>query len=101
MKLHDFGLWFYYWYNGEKEWSTTIPTRGWFYICYDANCLGYHNDDKLLIYDDVPYSINLNKDFPLHGEYLGRKPCTIYLIGRFLIMDDFEIVKNPDYQEQK
>ena len=105
MKITDFGLWFL---DDErpkdrpKEWFTAIPQAGGFAIYYDGNYLGYyHNDDSLLIYDDKPHSINLNKYSPLHGGYLGRSHYTIYTIGRRLTMDDFEIIPNPDYKGNK
>ncbi len=104
MKIHDFGLWFHYWHNGEKVWSTTIPTNGWFYIYYDANYLGSQDPDDcaLTIINDRQYIINLKKNFCTDLCIDGAGFWyTIYSIGRVLTMDDFEIVKNPDYQEQK
>jgi len=103
MKLTDFGLWFTD-MGRAKEWFTDIPQAERFAIYYDGNYLGYQwrcqvNDYRLIIYDDVPYSVNLNKHFHLDGGCFGRRHYTIYTIDHRLTMDDFEIVENPHYRD--
>ena len=104
MKLHDFGLWFHRWSLGhgdKNRWLTTIPEiiLNNFHIYYDGVHLGQQYEDfHLHIYNDVPYTIKLAKDFPIYNEFYGIRPFTIYSVGRHLMLDDFKIVKNPDYK---
>jgi hypothetical protein len=95
MKIHDFGLWFR---DFVDLWSTTIPPKGWFYIYYDGEQLGFQDN-----YFNPPfpigqrYTIKLTKPFSVirdDGYSLAR-----YDLGHRLTMDDFEIVKNPHYRD--
>ena len=88
MKITDFGLWFKDW--DTKEWSTIIPHNSGFSIYYDGERLG-HQDNlfTFFIYNTYfnRYTIQVKCDF--HKKY------TYYQIGRFLTLDDFEIIGNP------
>jgi hypothetical protein len=83
MKITDFGLWFRTFLG--KKWSTSIPMYGDFSIFYDGECLGhwYAYGPDLVLALDTRYIIKFGT----------------YLPDRFLTLDDFEIVANPDYQE--
>jgi hypothetical protein len=96
MKIHDFGLWFYYWADPWFEWSTKIPPKLGFKIFYDGLCIG----DQFGCNFDIdsgptvgPHIIKLRKEFPLETF------TNMYRIkiGRLLTLDDFEIIPNPDY----
>jgi len=95
MKFTDFGLWFQYWHNGKKEWSTTIPTKGWFYIYYDGMALGKQFDDFDVVVwceSDMPLTLKMKEDLPMI--WVGQE---WRLMDRTLTLDDFEITPNPDY----
>jgi hypothetical protein len=90
MKIHDFGLWFKETASGK--WSVTIPTCPHYFIYYDGRKLGKQwADFDLTICDDEPHIIKLKKK-------LTQSMAGFYEIGRRLSLDDFEIVKNPDYR---
>ncbi len=94
MKLTDFGLWFFNFFNGE--WSTTVPRprHGGFRIYYDGEVLGDHlSNFDLELYCDGPHTIILKSGLPLRKGYIDT-----YAFGRPITLEDFEIVKNPDYK---
>ncbi len=92
MKIHDFGLWFQE--VASEKWSITVPQKRAIYIYYDGHYLGEQwSDFVLTIYDDEPYMIMLKSKLPV------REGCIdTYAFGRRITLDDFEIVKNPDYR---
>ncbi len=107
MKIHDFGLWFYSW-NGK--WETTIPQETGYDIYYDGECLGEFGRVGLwlVIFTEryiatpplnppgpIPHIIQLKNQY----EYKKYSDAISYFIGHHLTRDDFDIVKNPDYQE--
>ncbi len=98
MKLYDFGLWFC---GFDGYWSATIPKETSYGIYYDGIFLGrqYHNFNLIIkIKSEDPYIIKLEDtcDFDYSGWDYAQ-----YKIGRLLTLEDFEIIPNPDYQEQK
>jgi hypothetical protein len=90
MKLQDFGLWFQGLTSGK--WSTIIPRKDSYKIFYDGHFLGIQwSDFELEIYNSYPYIIVLKNKFAYDlKEY--------YRVGRLLTLDDFEIMKNPNYR---
>ncbi len=96
MKLHDFGLWFYNFFNGE--WSTTVPRprKGGFYIFYDGMCLGLQFDDlSLRVSGDRPYIIRLKNRLVATGSIFTYT----LKFDSIITLDDFEVVENPRYKE--
>jgi hypothetical protein len=92
MKIHDFGLWFKEAASGK--WSVTIPTYPHYFIYYDGRQLGKQwVDFDLTIYDDEPHIIRLKNKFPFRESYRQT-----YALDRPITLEDFEIVKNPDYR---
>lgn len=95
MKLYDFGLWFVRHFGCPliERWSTTIPKEiCGFAIFYDGGCLGYYWDDfSIMLYDREPHIIKMKPEFD------QETPSDIF-IGRHLMIDDFEIIPNPDYK---
>ena len=89
MKIHEFGLWFNKWGLDNFAWSTVIPGKAGFGIHYHGYYLGRQwSDFGLTIYDDEPYIIRLKRFFPVRFDY--------YLINRTLTLQDFDILENPD-----
>jgi hypothetical protein len=92
MKLRHFGLWFHC--RSSWEWSTTISKKGAFDIYYDGHYLGVQwHDFRLTIYNDEPYIIVLKSKLPISQGYKYAR-----VLDRPITIDDFEIVKNPDYR---
>jgi hypothetical protein len=72
-----------------------MPQEAGFYIYYDGMFLGRQwSDFELYCYSDQPLKIQLKKTFPKGW----RWKTYFYQIGRTLILDDFEIIPNPDYR---
>ena len=97
MKITDFGLWFLHYYDGERLCSTSIPSASAFAILYDGKYLGMqvmNSKFPLVINLKNPHIIKLKKTYT---ENRWGEPE----IGRPLALTDFDIVENPDYQEQK
>ena len=109
MKIHDFGLWFEAGGFGG-EWSTTIPPEGYFHIYYNGEHLGHfgREDGVLWLSIYIPYRLPsppgpVPHIIRLKNKYYCCKysDSVSYFIGRRLTREDFDIVKNPNYQEQK
>ncbi len=97
MKIHHFGLWFHWLLNyprSGREWVSIPPLECPFLIYYDGHYLGEQwVDFDLTIYDDEPHIIRLKNKFPFRENYKQT-----YALDRPITLDDFEIVKNPDYR---
>jgi len=97
MKLTYFGLWFWEYSGRDRKWSATVPREPGFLIYYDGRILGEQWDDfDLTIYDDEPHIIRLKNKFPFRESYIRT-----YAVDRPITLDDFEIVKNPNYNENQ
>jgi hypothetical protein len=98
MKLTDFGLWFWEYSGRDCKWSATVPRQLGYGIYYDGELLGDHlsNFDLELYCDLGPYTIILKSKLPLRE---GR--IDTYTLYRPITLEDFEIVKNPDYNENQ
>jgi hypothetical protein len=97
MRLIDFGLWFWE-YRWDFEWSATVPRQFGYRIYYDGFLLGEHrsNFDLELCCDWGPYNIILKSKLPLKKGHIDT-----YVLDRPITLDDFEIVKNPNYNENQ
>ncbi len=99
MKITDFGLWFRTTLD-KFSWFTDIPQRDpseSFEIWYDGEPLGWQNrylNNTLSVFHNTKYIIKM-KD-PRFTNHFNE-----YRIGRSLTLTDFEIIPNPDHQEQK
>jgi hypothetical protein len=96
MKITDFGLWFLHYHDGERFWSTSIPSActSAFAICYDGKCLGMQIMNSTFPLDIIlknPHMIKLKKTYT---ENRWGEPE----IGRPLSLNDFDIVENPHYR---
>jgi len=85
MKIHDFGLWFK---TESGSWSTTIPQEGSFHIFYDGDWLGRQRSD---------FTVYESKARMVIKYFLRIKPTFSANPNRRLTLDDFEIIKSPDY----
>ena len=105
MKLHDFGLWFGYWDSTSYAWYSAVPHRNasWIDITYDGVAVAVERNVglkyELIIFQNhhAPYTIMIKCDFSFGDQRLPHTTLIID-IGRRLTLDDFEIVKNPDYR---